>query len=473
MGISSTGIGSGLDVKTIVSQLVALERQPIDKLKTEQSSLQTKISSYGKVQSLMSTLRDASATLGRASLWTQTTATSSDSTIVGATATGKAAAGEYMVSVTNMARAQTLYSAATPTTSSVVGAGTMSLQLVQSYGPPATPKDGAASLDLSFTDPNTTMEDVSSAINAAKAGISASVVRDINGAARLALTSAETGLNNQIMVSTTGVGFSDFTYPPNALTGAGMTQGQAAQNAQLTINGVPAESTTNDVSNALTGLTLTIGKESATPVKITVANDQAAQKKAMEDFVSAYNALNNYLAEQTKYDPATKTAATLQGDSSILGLRSKMRSMLQSTGGASSTYDSLSALGMQMQKDGTLKLDSTKAAAALKTPDELSKLFANVDTNTPSNNGFGVILRDFVDTATGTDGMLTTRTSGLQGRVKRNQDNQSREEERVARVQARLEKQYQALDTKMSSLNALSGYVSQQITLWNKSSSNS
>lgn len=472
MAISSLGIGSGLNAGSIVSQLVALERKPIETLQTAATTIQTQISSLGKVQSLMSTMRDAASALAKPTLWSQTTAATADSSAVSATTTGSVAPGEYSVSVTKLARAQTLYSPSLSSSSAVVGSGTMSIQLVSDYGPPAVPKTGASALNLDFTDPNTTLTDVSNAINAANAGVSATVVRDPSGTARLALSSSATGVDNQIMVSTTGAGFADFAYD-GGVTPTAMTQAQAAQNAQLTLNGVPVESSTNQVSGAIDGLTLTLSKESATPVKITVASDESAQKKAVEDFVAAYNALNSYFAEQTKYDESSKKAGPLQGDTSVQGLRNQLRSIVQGIGGTSSTFSTLSSVGLEMQKDGSLTANSTKLNAALKKPAELSKLFANLDNGTPSNNGFGVSLRQFVDRVTGIDGVVTTRTSSLQGKLKRNQTEQDRQEDRVARVQARLEKQYQTLDTKMSSLNALSTYVSQQVTNWNNSSSNS
>ena len=124
MAISSTGIGSGLDVSGIVTQLVALERKPIENLKTAASSIQTQISAYGKVQSMMSTLRDTAAALGKPGLWTQTTASSSDATAVSASTSGAVAAGDYLVSVSKLAQAHTLYS---DNISGALGAGTMTI----------------------------------------------------------------------------------------------------------------------------------------------------------------------------------------------------------------------------------------------------------------------------------------------------------------------------------------------------------
>lgn len=450
MAISSAGLGSGLNVADIVSQLVSVERQPINKLKTEATSIQAKISSFGKAQSLVSTLRDSAAALGRSSLWSQTTATSADTAAVSATTSGAVAAGDYAVSVSKLAQAHTLYSDVVTDP----GAGTMTIT------------SGTSSVNLNFSDPATTLDQVRDAINGSGVGVTAAVVKDAGGNARLSLTAKSTGSSNQITVATTGAGYASFT-------SATLHEAQAAQDAALTINGVPVTSSTNEVTSAVSGLTLKLTKETSSPVKVTVADDTAAQKKALEDFVSAYNALNTYLTDQTKYDPGAKTAGTLQGDSSAVGLRNQVRSAVLGSGGISSAFTTLSSIGIGLQKDGSLKLDSTKVAEALKQPAELSKLFANVDTIEPLNNGLGVSLRQSLDQITGTDGLLSTRTEGLKTRLKRNESNQSTLEDRVARTQARLEKYYQALDTKMSSLNALSSYVSQQVKVWNSASSSS
>lgn len=465
MAISSTGIGSGLDVSSIVTQLVALERKPIQNLQSAASTIQTQISAYGKVQSMMSTLRDAAATLANPSSWTQSTATSADATAISATTSGSLAPGDYEVSVSKIARAQTLYSKAVQAMDGL-GTGSLTIEIVGSSGQSTTFPD-----PLTFNDPATTVEQVRDRINAAGLGVTASVVRNATGEARLALTSNNTGTQSQIKVTGTG-GMADFTYPPTLpeTDPNRMVEGQAAQDAVFTINGVPVESSSNQVSNAIDGLTLKLSKETTSPVRITVASDDAAQKKAVEDFVAAYNGLNTYLAEQTKYDAGTKKAGSLQGDNAAVSLRNQLRSVLLADGGASTVFKRLENVGLNMQTDGSIKLDSTKLTAALKQPAELGKLFANTDTATPANNGFGVRFRTLADTITGTEGLLSTRTTGLQSKLKRNQTDQERLEERVARTQARLEKQYQMLDSKMASLNGLASYVTQQIAQMNKSS---
>ncbi|MDZ5457241.1 flagellar filament capping protein FliD [Azohydromonas lata] len=470
--LSSTGIGSGLNVSSILSQLEAVERKPIDNLQTAAKSIDSQISAYGKIQSLMSTLRDSAAALASTSLWKQGTATPSDTTVMSATATsGGLAAGDYAVSVSQIARAQTLYSRALSSSAAVVGAGSLTIQLMSGYSPP-TPKDGSTAVQLDFSDPNTTLEQVRDRINGADLGVNASLIRDATGAARLALTAKNSGTQNQISITGTD-GLAGFSYPPSDTSDVTnpdrVREGQSAQDAKLTINGVPVTASSNQIADALPGVTLNLTKETTTPITLSVKNDNAAQEKAVQDFVTAYNALNTQLVNQTKYDDATKTAGTLQGDSAALSIRSQMRSLLHETNGASSVFSSLQAIGLSTQTDGTIKVDSTKLKKALEQPAEVAKLFSSTDSDVKGNNGLGVRFRELLGGITGSGGLLTSRTEGLQSKLKRNQDEQARLEDRVNANMLRLQKQYQALDSKMSSLNSLSTYITQQVTAMNNS----
>ncbi|WP_028998260.1 flagellar filament capping protein FliD [Azohydromonas australica] len=464
MTISSAGIGSGIDVQSLVSQLMAVERKPIEQLKTAASSIQTQVSSYGKVQSLMSTLRDSAAALSKSSLWTQGTATASDTTVLTATSSGSVSAGEYDVEVSQLARAQSLYSRAMQP-SEPLGAGSLTIGLVEDYGPPPKYKEGTNPVPLEFTDPNTTLSQVRDRINAAGAGVVASLVTNLDGTVQLSLTSKNTGTKDQIEIAGSG-GMGEFSYAGLNDVGGTMSVGQEAQNAAITVNGVPVESTTNEFKNAIDGVTLKLLKKISAPVKVSSTSDATAQQKAVEDFMAAYNALNSYLRDQTKYDEAAKKGAPLQGDSTALGLRSQMRSLLQGTNAASPVYGSLASIGFSTSSDGTLKLDTAKLKAALQQPEEVAKLFSSTDDTMAGNNGFGVRFSTRIDQITRSDGVLSTRTEGLQSKLKRNQTEQEKIEDRVARTQARLEKQYQALDTKMSSLNALAAQVTNLSNLY-------
>jgi flagellar hook-associated protein 2 len=467
MAISSTGIGSGIDVQSIVSQLVELERRPIKSLETAATFMQTQISAYGQIQSLTSTLSDAAGALSKASLWQKSSATSSDTSAMTASTTGTPAAGSYTVVASQLARAQSLASGSFASSTAVVGAGTLTIDVGTWAGDLSahTPKTGTTALTITLTDPNTTLAQVRDAINAANGAVNAAIVQDASGA-RLTLTSKSTGLENALRVTATG-SLGALAYAPDA--GAnGLTQTQSAANALATVNGLAIESPSNTLGSVLEGVSLTLLKASATPVSVTVAADSGSQRKALTEFVNAYNALNGFLATQTGFDEKSKVGGSLQGDSAAVGLRNQLRSMLRQSGGTSEVFDRLVQIGFDIQRDGSIKLDNAKLDAALARPAEMVKLFSEpADIGNPSRAGLGVRMKDLLGRLVGAEGPLTSRTEGLQARLKRNEKDQDRLEDRVGRVEARLLKQYQALDASMGQLNSLSTYMAQQLSMLN------
>lgn len=477
--ISSPGLGSGLDVNTIVNQLVALERRPIELLQTQASKLQTQLSSFGLLQSYLSNLQSAAARLSQPTFWAESAATSSDPSAVGATASGGSAAGSYSVHVTQLAQAQSLASQAYADGTSLVGTGTLRIEIgtwTSGHGS-FTPKDGTSPVEITIGPGEDSLESVRAKINAAGAGVTASIVKDASGA-RLVVRSNLTGEENAVRITATdddgndtdAGGLSALTFDPPS--GAGrMAQTQAAQDALVSINGLSVRSSSNVLDGVVEGLKLTLAKTTPSPVEVKVAPDTEAQKKAIEGFVTAYNDIAKYLAEQTKYDAATKKAGALQGDRSAVMLQNQLRNLLRETSGASAAFPRLTDIGLEVQSDGTLKVNSTKLNAALANPAELAKAFSGSDENNAGNDGFGVRFRKFAATVTGSDGAVTTRTQGLRDAIKRNSDQQERYEDRVALVQKRLLRQYTALDTSVSQLNGLATYVQQQMAALSKTNS--
>jgi flagellar hook-associated protein 2 len=467
MAISSTGIGSGIDVQSIVSQLVELERRPIASLETAATFMQTQISAYGQIQSLTSALSDAASALSKPTLWQKSSASSGDTTALTASATGTAAAGSYSVVTSQLARAQSLASGTYASSGAVVGAGTLTIDVGTWAGDLSahTPKTGTTALTITLTDANATLAQVRDAINAAGGAVNAAIVQDAGGA-RLTLTAKSTGLENALRVTGTG-SLATLAYAPDA-GGTGLTQTQSAANALATVNGLAIESPSNQLGSVLEGISLTLLKTSATPVSVTVANDSGSQRKALTDFVTAYNALNTFLASQTGYDEQNKVGGSLQGDSAAVGLRNQMRGMLRQSGGTSEVFDRLAQMGFDIQRDGSIKLDNTKLDAALAQPAEMVKLFSEpADIANPARAGLGVRMKDLLSRMVGAEGPLTSRTEGLQARLKRNEKDQDRLEDRVARVEARLLKQYQALDASMGQLSSLATYMTQQLSMLN------
>ena len=487
--ISSAGLGSGLDVKSIISSLMAVESQPLTLLQNKAASVQTEISAVGQIQSLTSTLSDKAHALSSTTLWTQTTSSSADTTAVTAdTSNGTAAPGDYSVSVQQMAQGQTVTSSAAA--GSTLSAGTISIQLgtYKSDGatPPTTTFDPASSakVDIPIGASETSLSAIRDKINAANAGVQASIITDANGS-RLSLRSSSTGAANGFQITATettddgnpATGLSALNFDgSSAATNSQMALNQSALNAKATVNGIDIESASNKLSNISDGLSLTLLRKTDNPVDVTVSADTASMQKAITDFVSAYSALQSYISLQTKYDTSTAVSAgtsrkdgPLQGDPSIVGFQNQLRAIVTTQSTTSSMFGRLSDIGIAVQKDGTLSVaSSTKLTAALAHPDELSKLFTTYGT-TNENTGIAVRFASLADKATGVDGSLYSRSAGLQGELSRNQQQQDDMQTHLDATQERLTAQYQALDTTMSKMTALSSYVSQQVALMQKS----
>ncbi|MES2959469.1 MAG: flagellar filament capping protein FliD [Pseudomonadota bacterium] len=448
MSISSPGIGSGLDVSSIVSQLVELERRPITILQAQKTKLSTQLSSFGLLQSYMANLQSAAGVIAKPDFWTKNVATTTDPASVGVSAKATAVPGSYSIDVLSLATAQSLSTGAgVITDASNMGAGTVTITR------------GTTAVPITIAD-GSSLASVRDQINAAKAGVTAAIIQDTTGP-RLVLSGVDTGAANAVSIAVTGASgqLTALSYP------AGMTQDRPAADAVLKINGLQISSPKNTLSGVVDGLNLTLSKVTTSAVQVTVGNDTASLKKGISDFVSAFNDISKYLSAQTKYDEATKVAGALQGDRSAVGLQNRLRSVLQQTSPASEAYDRLGDLGLELQRDGTIKLDNAKLDAAMADPAEVARAFSTLQT------GFGQRFKALADSVLGTDGLMSTRTSGLRDSIARNDKDQQRLEDRVARVQARLLKQYSALDTSLNQLNGLGSFVQQQITNWNKSRS--
>lgn len=476
--ISSAGIGSNLDVNAIITGLMKVETLPLTALQTKATSIQTTISAFGEIKSAMSTFRDAAAKLALPSTWNATVGTSSDATSVSVATTPDAATGNYSVQVNSLASAQSTVSTAVASSSTLVGAGTLHIDLGSwNAGQTAfTAKSGATGIDIAVT-ADDTLATLASKINASGSGVTATIVNDATGA-RLVYSSATTGTDNAFRVTSTdsdgnnadAAGLSQFAFDPAGGTTA-TTRTQAAANATATVNGLAVSSATNSLTNVFNGLTINLAKTTTTPIQITVAQNADSVKTQMGNFVTAYNALSSLLSTDLKYDGGTGTAGPLQADSTAVSLQRQLRNMIGAYSTASGTFSTLSQVGLQIQTDGTLKTDDTALASAMANPAELKKMFSNVDKVNASNNGIAVQLRSLSDTILGTSGLLTTRVVGLNTTLTKNKDDQATLSDRLATTQARLQKQYTALDTLMASITAQSTYVTQQIANWNKSTS--
>jgi len=476
--ISSAGIGSGLDVNSIITQLMTVEKAPLTQMQKDASKVQSKLSAYGTIQSDVAALRDAALKLTQPATWGDTTASSTDSSVVSATTDTSASAGNYSLTVQQLASAQTLASKAWPASVSTLGSGRLRIEMGSWSAGQAgfTPKSGSTATEVVVLATDT-LADVRDKINSAKSGVMASIVNDASGA-RLVMRSSETGAANAFRISATDddgnnadkSGISALAYDPSANVNA-MSQTQAALDAQATINGLSVTSSSNTLTNVIDGVTLKVGKVSSTPVGLSIESNTTSMKTAVTAFADAYNNLAKYLSTQTAYNAGSKTGGTLQGDSGTNALRSAMRNIIGDTGTMSGAFTRLADVGLNPQSDGTLKVDATKLGNALTGHlSDVKAVFAASSSSSTTANGFGTRLREWGDKLLSFDGSLTTRSSSLQHELDANSKKQGDFNNRMTAVETRLKAQYTALDANMSKLNALSSYVTQQITTMNKSS---
>lgn len=452
--ISSPGIGSGLDVSSIITQLMAIERQPLKQLETAETKIQSQISEVGKIKSALSKFRDVAAKLASTDFW-RTTTGKSNSSAVGVTTSSTASPASFAVEVTSLAKAQTIAAPALASSSTTLGSGTLTIQRTGGGDP--------FDVAIEATD---TLAGIRDKINAAGAGVTASILTDASGA-RLVMRANATGTDNAFNTTVSGTGLDGLSFNAATQTG-GATPAQPAANLVATVNNLPVSSSSNTLTDVFDGVTLTMTAETAGPVTIDVAADTETLKKTLTEFATAYTELSKLIVTDTKYDATAKKAGALQGDSAIVGLQNRLRSMLGASSGASTAYARLSDVGFEMQQDGSLTVNSTKLDKAIANLSELKALFSSSSLTDANLDGFGKRFRVVASDILGIDGALTSRTTGLNDKLKRNQTSQDRMEERLAQTQKRLEKQYSMLDAKLGTLNGLSTYVTNQVAQWNK-----
>lgn len=470
MAISSLGVGSGLDANSIVSQLVAIEKQALQPLQTKASTLQAQLSLYGTIKSQVSALADAADLLAKATSWSAQKSTASNPAAVTVSASAGASAATFSLDIMQLARAQTAASRNVAVDAAIGAAGEQGT-LTFELGSWASGSFAAGGSSVAVTiDGTDSFSAIAGKINAANAGVTATVLRS-NGQERLVFQSKATGETSGFRISAAGfagldsLSFTSLGNPPQSA--AGMELGQSALNAQVKVNGVAVDAATNTLTDVVPGLTLKLAQVTAAPVQVVVEQDQEAIQKNIQAFADAYSTLSRTLADATRYVPGGKSGV-LQGDSTTVGLQNVLRSIIGSSS-TGSTFARLSEVGLEQQTDGSLKLNAGKLGTAMKDMGNLQSLFA-ADNGSSTTNGFGLKLRDFARGLLTADGTVSNKSTALQGAISRNSKEQDRVNERAARVESLLRKQYSALDAQMASMNSLGAYVTAQLAQWSKSS---
>jgi flagellar hook-associated protein 2 len=440
MAISSAGIGSGLDVQSLVSQLVATERAPAEsRLNTQETRTRSTLSALGAFKSALATLQDSVAALtGRTTGLSQMTTTSSKPELFTATTATGAQPGNFGVEVLALAQAGKIASAPYASSSAVVGTGTVTIGV------------GSDSFSVTLGATGNTLAALRDKINQASdnPGVTATLLNE-SGGTRLILTSRETGIANELSFSSAATADGASFVSTSVL--------QPAADASIEIDGFAYTSASNTVTGAIDGVTLKLLKaEPGTVGAIDMAADSAASTSAIKAFVDAYNAVMDVMAKHGKFDAATKTAGPLLGEGSVRNAMIQMRAVLNDSveGGALTV---LSQLGITTQTDGKFKLDTTVLDQALaKDPRAVRQLFGGTE-------GYATRMDTVLDDVLESEGRLAAGHKGLEARLERLDDERDRLDRRMAMIQARYLRQFTALDAMMGKSSATSGFLSQQL----------
>lgn len=455
--LQSLGIGSGLDISTLVTELTTAEMSaPNARVTRQQTAVTAQVSAIATLKSALSTFQSSLTSLISGSGFTARTVSSANEDVLTATATSSAALGTYRVQVQQLAQSQQLISGNfTGGSSAVVGTGTLSFS------------SGDKSFSITVDSTNNTLAGIRDAINSASdnQSVSATLVYGQSGA-QLVLTSLATGEDASVTVETTGGdgGLAQLTYGSGNTSH--YTEEQAAQDAIVMISGVEHHSSTNQVKDAIDGVTLSlVSSEPDTDISLTIGNDTDLVVSMVQSFVTAYNTMQTSLASLDSYDSATDTKGALFGDAMYSGLKNQLRHALSdSVSNVTGVYNSLAALGITTGVDGKLSVDDTKLHTALSSDFKaVSKVFSGTSGVLARINGQ-------ITTALLTGGGVSTRSTSLTAQQTAIDKEKEAIELRTAKVKERYLAKFNAMDTLLAQLQNTSTYLTQQMDALNRAS---
>ncbi|QGF26764.1 flagellar filament capping protein FliD [Pantoea eucalypti] len=467
--ISNLGVGSGLPLSTMLDSLTTAEKSALTPISNQQSAYTAKLSAYASLKSSLTTFQTANTKLNSADLFTATTASSS-STAFSATTSGSTVAGKYSINVTQLAQAQVLTSAVQSSNTAALGDSSVASRSIA-----ITLKDGT-SKSITLSSDQTSLTGMRDAINGANAGITASIIKVSDGSFRLSMSANKTGSDNAVAkIAVTGdstlqgiVGF-DASASSNV-----MTESVKAQNAELTVNNVAIENSSNQISDALEGITLNLTATTVGDQSLTITKDTSKASSAISGWVSAYNTLLdqfNTLTKYTKVDTNTDSQdasnGALLGDSTLRTIETQLKSMLTNAQ-SSSSYKSLGQIGITTDpQTGSLVIDTTKVSAAL------DKDAAGVKEMIVGDGKTTGITTKIATNITGwlsTKGIVQAATDGVSKTLNTLTALYNTTSDRIDADIARYKTQFTQLDLAISKLNSTSTYLTQQFDTSSSSS---
>lgn len=450
--LSVSGVGSGLDINSIVSQLVEAERAPqANRLASKEARIQAQLSAFGSLKSALEAFQNSLSTLQSLDTYSQRATSLSADSPVSVSASEAAVAGSYEFGVEQLASRHKIASPAYASADSEVGTGSLEISV------------NGDSFSVEIASGAASLEAIRGAINASadNVGVSASIVTDQNGA-QLVLTSEHSGIANAITVSAhTGPSdsgdLSQLQYDVNAPSSP-MVEKVAAQDARLIVDGFTQSSPNNRVEGMIEGVSFALSDaRPGETFTLTVSADSDAVKRAVEGFVKSYNTLNTTLNDLTAFDPEANTAGLLQGDQTTREIATALRRELGVTVAGAAGINSLAELGITTADKSALEIDAdTLNRFVQEEPLAIQTLFASAD-------GYAQRLDGVLERYTKGGGILDIRSEGLNGRIERINDQREALNRRIASVEARYFKQFTALDSLLGQLTSTGDFLNQQL----------
>lgn len=449
-GIQASGVGSGLDINSLVSQLVSAENASRSApILRREAAATTKISALGTLKGALGAFKGALTPLRNLDVFAARKATSADTDRFTATASSAAAAGSYDVEVLNLASAHRL--ASNPYldgADAAIGYGSLAITV------------GDDSFDVEIPQDANTLADIRDAINNSSdnSGVQATLLNGTEGT-RLILTSRKTGAEHAIKVVASGGdgGLAALNYDPAGTMN--LVQKDEAKDALVNISGFPVSSSTNTIGDAVEGVTINLLKaEVGVKTTLNISFDTASVTTRIQTLVTEYNNMQAAIAKLGSYDAASKTAGPLLGDSLLRSIEQDMRRGLTNpVTGLTGDYSVLASVGITTTASGTLQLDTAKLQKALDTdPDAVAQLFG-------SENGVAARMYAQVDARLASGSDLDSRNTSLKRDLDLIADDKEALALRMEQVESRYRKQFTALDSLLAQLQTTSSYLAQQL----------
>ena len=444
--ISSLGVGSGLDLGSIISGLMEVEQIPLLRLHQDKAEIGAQISEFGQIKSAISSLNTAIEELGDSGAFDTFKANSSDDSLFTASVTNEGIETSHVIEVISLAQTHRLASAVFTDETEAVGEGTLSITA------------GTNNFSIDVTATNSSLTDVRDAINdsSQNKSVKASII-NVDGGSRLVLSALNSGLTNSIQVNVTGdgdgndsdaLGLSRLVYQTTGVQN--MSEVDAAQDASITVDGFAVASDSNFISDVIAGVTINIKQVGS--ATLSVSRDIEAAESAISDVVKSYNTLMGTLDE-------VRSKGAVGRDSMLSGIQDQLRAVFSSVpDGFDTNIKQAFSVGFDFNLEGGLSFDSANFKA------EVSKDFADLlNFFTDSTHGFSSRLSNVLDGFGQIGGIIDSRTEGLKSQERVVDSSIESFTLRLVSIEERYRQQFSAMDSLVANLNSTGNYLSQQL----------